>query len=94
MTASLPDPFSIAPLTGRFASLPDPIELRAEGVTLLSQPTAPQAVVFNWCKRTHECLHFLATTDPARIWIWQEQVFPLLLALSSRAPAKAQWTDR
>jgi hypothetical protein len=33
-------------------------------------------------------LRFLAATDPSRIWIWQEQVLPILLALSSTLAAR------
>jgi hypothetical protein len=75
-------------LTEWATSLPDPIQLRLEGVALQSQETAPDPAIAYWCKRAHECLNFLAATDPARIWIWQEQVFPLLLALSASAGAR------
>jgi hypothetical protein len=77
-----------APLTGMFECLPDPVQLHAEGIALQSQDTAPHATISEWCERAHECLQFLASTDPARIWIWQEQVFPLLLALASKLSAK------
>ncbi len=89
--ASALDGWSAAPgllataLAAPVISLPDPIELHLKGAALQSDETAPHGVIAEWCEQTQECLRFLAATDPARIWIWQEQVLPLLVALSPRA---------
>jgi hypothetical protein len=72
-------------LAGPVISLRDPIELHLKGAALQPDETAPRGVIAEWCQQAQECLQFLAATDPARIWIWQEQVLPLLVALSPRA---------
>ena len=71
-----------------FASIPDPLRLRHEGVVIRRNEDAPEDAVSDWCDRAHQCLRFLAATDPSRIWIWQEQVLPILLALSSTLAAR------
>lgn len=73
---------------GKVASIPDPLRLHREGSAIQSKEGESAAIVFDWCKRAHECLYFLANTDPSRVWVWQEQVLPILLALSSRLAAK------
>lgn len=70
-----------------FASIPDPLRLRHEGIAIQQNEDAPENVLSDWCKRANECLHFLAATDPSRIWIWQEQLLPILLALSATLAA-------
>src|SRR5262249_42711567 len=45
-----------------------------------SDRNAPESAIVDWCERAHDCLCFLAATDPSRIWIWQEQVLPILLS--------------
>jgi hypothetical protein len=75
-------------LAGTVIRLPDPVQLGLEGAALQSQESAPHRLIADWCKRAQECLYFLAATDPARIWIWQDQVLPLLVALSSTAGAR------
>jgi hypothetical protein len=70
------------------ASIPDPLRLHREGIAIQSTERESAAIVFDWCKRAHECLCFLATTDPSRVWVWQEQVLPILLALSSTLAAR------
>jgi hypothetical protein len=71
-----------------FASIPDPLRLRHEGVVIRRNEDATEGAVSDWCDRAHQCLRFLAATDPSRIWIWQEQVRPILLALSSTLAAR------
>jgi hypothetical protein len=71
-----------------FVSIPDPLRLRHEGVVIRRNEDAPEDAVSDWCDRAHQCLRFLAATDPSRIWIWQEQVLPILLALSSTLAAR------
>lgn len=61
-------------------SIPDPLRLRIEGIELGSDRNAPESAIVDWCERAHDCLCFLAATDPSRIWIWQEQVLPILLS--------------
>src|SRR3984893_7456115 len=73
---------------GKVASIPDPLRLHREGSAIQSKEGESAAIVFDWCKRAHECLYFLANTDPSRVWVWQEQVLPILLVLSSRLAAK------
>jgi extracellular factor (EF) 3-hydroxypalmitic acid methyl ester biosynthesis protein len=63
-----------------FRSIPDPLRLRIEGIELRSKRHAPESTVVDWCEHAHDCLSFLAATDPSRIWIWQEQVLPVLLS--------------
>ena len=61
-------------------SIPDPLRLQIEGIELRSKRDAPESEVVVWCERAHDCLSFLAATDPCRIWIWQEQVLLVLLS--------------
>jgi hypothetical protein len=72
----------------KVASIPDPLRLHREGIAIQSTDRESAGIVFDWCKRAHECLCFLATTDPSRVWVWQEQVLPILLALSSMLAAR------
>jgi hypothetical protein len=60
--------------------IPDPFQLQIEGIGLKSDGDLPDGAVFDWCERAHDCLSFLAATDPSRIWIWQEQIPPILLS--------------
>ena len=73
---------------GKVASIPDPLRLHREGSAIQSKEGESAAIIFDWCKRAYECLYFLANTDPSRVWVWQEQVLPILLALSSRLAAE------
>jgi hypothetical protein len=58
-----------------FTSIPDPVRLRSEGITLRCENDVADTVLLDWCKRANECLRFLTATAPSRIWIWQEQCF-------------------
>lgn len=87
-TGAAPNVSATAASAPSFPSIPDPLRLRDEGIAIASDENAPDAVVSAWCRRAQECLRFLAATDPSRTWIWQEQVLPILLALSSRLVAR------
>ena len=43
-----------------FASIPDPLRLRHEGVVIRPNEDAPEDAVSDWCDRAHQCLRFLA----------------------------------
>jgi hypothetical protein len=88
-SGAAPNVSATAMSVSSFPSIPDPLRLRAEGIAIASEENAPDAVVSAWCGRAQECLSFLAATDPSRTWIWQEQVLPVLLALSSRRTTRS-----
>src|SRR5215470_13289653 len=56
------------------------LQLGKQGVALCRDKHVSEASVFDWCERAQNCLSFLAEVDPAYIWIWQDQLLPILLS--------------